>query len=803
MQNKDLKATLTEKFLVNDLPYCISWLNKENIYLGCNQLFSRINGLKNPQSIIGKSTAQLPYYAKFPDLITQIEKNNLVVLESKIPQSFEELWIENDKQSTWVVQKIPVLQKKDVILLVIAFNANTFNGKDINNLYSKDILENIVANMPGHVYWKNTEGVYLGCNDKQAKSLGLNHGYDVVGKTDLELPWPKEAAQKFRENDLHIMQSGETQLFEEPSTVDGKSATVLSLKSPLKNNQTNQIIGVMGISIDITHQKEVEKALIKAKETAETANKAKTEFLENMRHDIRTPLTGIIGFAELIRNEVTDPKMKEYASNLVASGQALTDLLNEVLEIIKVNSGEIPVLKKKFNLQKKLNEIILLNQAKAQHKKIDLSFVYDPAIPNYLIGDSVRIHRVVLELVINALNFTHQGYVKLSVQSAKNNEDDIVLKIIVEDTGIGIPPEKQQEIYLQFKRLTPSYEGIYKGYGLGLSIAKQLIDDLGGEIYVESQIGVGSKFTLILKLKKALLDENLGSEDLISLCTSASHQLIQPQKSEAALTTKATPVSYKSRILVVEDSPIAARVVTEMLCNMDCAVDLAEKGQAAVDMTKDNLYDLIFMDIGLPDIDGYEVTKRIRLNEFKKNHVPIIALTAHASEENKKGCIDIGMNAVLTKPLVQEKAEDILNSFIPYRRERLNLKKLPDTLAEAETSQQAALAIFNFEELKTLFGHNEQRAIDTVTFFLEKELPQELQAIQAAHSKNDWLLIQGLAHKLKGGVSYCCALRLKEACDQLESAIRKGENEHLENLYTQLLKIAKLTEKTMKEVFRE
>jgi len=474
-----------------------------------------------------------------------------------------------------------------------------------------------------------------------------------------------------------IAQEGTSARYQESYRIvrpDGEVRWIIDQGFPIYNAD-GECCGVTGVAVDVTKDKLAAEELRKEKDKAEAANKAKTEFLENMRHDIRTPLFGIIGFAELIKSETSDPKTKEYANNLVASGQALTNLLNEVLELIKVSSGEIPILKKKFSFRKKINEVIALNQARASYKKIDLLLDYDSSIPDYLIGDSIRIHRIVLELVANALNFTHKGHVKLSAQLAKNNEDDVVIKIIVEDTGIGIAPEKQQDIYLQFKRLTPSYEGIYRGHGLGLSIAKQLIDDLHAEIYVESQVDVGSKFTFIVKLKKSLLDEELGSEELDSSFTNDSFDF--PAELNILKDRQDASESYKSRILVVEDSPIAASVITHMLSQMDCIVDLAEEGNAAIQFAKHTQYDLIFMDIGLPEMDGYETTKRIRQNESKKAHVPIIVLTAHDSEENRKYCIDIGINAVLTKPLVQEKAEDILNAFIPYRRDKLKTKKNP------------------------------------------------------------------------------------------------------------------------------
>lgn len=656
-------------------------------------------------------------------------------------------------------------------------------------------FENILNHVPNAIFWKDKNSVFLGCNEEFAQMANLKFPRDIIGKSDYDLPWSRQETISYIADDKYVIENNEARLnIEEKLTKNGNQLFLSTSKVPLYN-ANKEISGVLGVFSDITERKKMEKNLELALEKAEAASQAKTIFLQNMRHDIRTPLSGIVGFADLIRGEVSDPKMKEYASNLSASGYALTDLLDEVLEAITVSSGEIPVLKKKFILEKKLNEIISLNKARALYKKIDLLIDYDTSIPNYLIGDSARIYRVVLELITNALTFTHKGHVKLSAQLAQNNEDDVVVKIMVEDTGIGIAPERQQDIYLQFKRLTPSYEGVYKGYGLGLFIAKQLIDDLNGEIYVESKVGVGSKFVLVIKLKRALLDEEYGSEELIPSFT--PNQFIPLIKFRTEKISEEETESYKSSILVVEDSSMAADALIGMLSKMDCLVDLAERGEQAIDFSDHKQYDLIFMDIGLPGIDGYETTRRIRLNELKKNHVPIIALTAHASEENKKYCIDMGMNAVLTKPLIQEKAEDILNSFIPYRRERLKVQESIDSIEKNTPYEE--LPIFDFELLKERLG-GESMAIGMAKLCLQT-LPKELQELQVAHTQGAWSLVKNLTHKMKGGVSYCSAPRLEEACSQLEDAIRNGENACFETLYEQLLKAAALTEEKIKEKF--
>ncbi len=537
------------------------------------------------------------------------------------------------------------------------------------------VLDNLLSHMLGHLYWKNTEGVYLGCNDKQAQSLGLQKGKEVVGKTDFEL-WPVEVASRFSENDSSVIKTGHPKVIEEQSKIHGKSATMLSLKAPMKDAH-GQITGVLGISIDISQQKEAQAKLIEAKEAAEAADKAKTEFLENMRHDIRTPLAGIIGAAELIKKSVEEPfgteEIKTLADHLVTSGNALSHLLNEVLEIINVASGEIPLQKKKFNLQEKLLHIIKLNRCKADQKNLKLILKYDHTIPRYLVGDAMRIQRLILELITNALNFTETGQVKVTAILASKHKKSVVIKINVEDTGIGIAPDKQQAIFTRFKRLTPSYEGIYKGAGLGLAIVKQFIDELEGEIYVESKPQAGSIFTCVLPLKEALLDESCGADQTLIDTTDnpdskakkvhhlplANFYGLEPSPSAKKL----------MRVLLIEDDKIASQVTALLIKKLNCAVDMAEDGKSALKYVEQYVYDAIFLDIGLPDISGIEVAKKIRNGESSQNkQTPIIALTAHVDSKNKEECLKAGIDTVLSKPLSMATALEILKAFVPKRR---------------------------------------------------------------------------------------------------------------------------------------
>lgn len=383
---------------------------------------------------------------------------------------------------------------------------------DIEN--PSDIVDLLLNCMPlSYVFWKNRKGAYIGANTNQIKLFGKGEHDSFINKTIFEILGNYESAKLIDDIDNKIMQEGVPAILEESVTIPGGEQRIFfSQKQPLKNSK-GEVVGLLGFSIDITDRKKMEDELRLAKELAETASKAKTEFLENMRHDIRTPLTGIVGFADILKLECDDSRFKEYADNLVASSHALLDLMDEVLEAVRVSSGEVPRLKKKFNLQKILQHVIELNRAKASQKKLELTLNFDSTIPTYLIGDKIRIHRIILELIANALNFTDSGFIKLSAILAKRNHRELIIKLLVEDTGLGIPKDKQQEIYAQFKRLTPAYQGIYRGSGLGLSVVKQFIEELNGEIYVDSELGKGSVFTCIFPLQESLLDDDFGLDE--------------------------------------------------------------------------------------------------------------------------------------------------------------------------------------------------------------------------------------------------------------------------------------------------
>jgi two-component system aerobic respiration control sensor histidine kinase ArcB len=648
-------------------------------------------------------------------------------------------------------------------------------------------LNQVLMLIPGNVYWKDKKGRYLGCNKQQLEIAKVKRIEDVIGKTDRDL-YSEEIAVNIMQTDKEIIESREEKTLEEKGVDEfGKESIYLTKKSPLYD-ELGQVVGLVGIGVDITERKRAEEALRIAKEQAEAASQAKTEFIENMRHDIRTPLTGIVGCAHLLQMKPNDPqKVVEYADDLVESSDALMDFLNRILESITVASGEMLVVKKRFNLKKSLDQIIHLNRAQAAVKGVELIFEYDKTIP-VLVGDEVRVQRIVLELLTNALKYTDSGEIKVGIRLIKKKKREVIIELRVSDTGIGIPKNKQSEIYTRFTRLTPSSQGIYPGTGLGLSVVKQFIDDLQGEIHVESDLGEGSTFICLIPFQKSLLD---GSETFEGEIAS---ETFRKSRGEKELSVVPSVEAHGSRVLVVEDNTIAAKVAGNVLSEKGCEVDIAGNGKTALEKVEKNHYDLVLMDVGLPDEDGCEVTRRIRVKQWKKNpSLPIIGLTAHVEADKKQRCLTNGMNAVYSKPLTSEKLIEILNVFLP--------SQIGEEAVVVEQSSSAldSEAVLDLVYAEKLVG--DKAFVKECLGLLIKGLDTDVKALKQHRKVNDWPSIKDLAHKWRGGASYCGANRLIQACQQLESALGNEPIavEKAELLYKQLLRVIKVTQQAAKK----
>ncbi len=403
--------------------------------------------------------------------------------------------IESNKQNEqiqWIGSYLLNQKKLPIgIILVGKIYTNDANQKKIK--YLQNCLETIIDNIPGDIYWKNKYGIYLGCNTSMINTVNLKTKSDIIGKTDKEL-WPKCT---FLEHDNEVIFLGKIIKFQEKVTLNGEEMYFTSIKAPLKD-ENNQIIGIVGNSLDVTK-------LVKAQKTAEEANNTKTQFLLNMQHDLKTPLSNIIGLANILNTTEDLPKKtKEFVSYIKISSERLMDL---IVDILQYTNFEVKHnLEWNFNLKDLIQKTIELHIISVQQKNLEIIIEHDNNIPLELIGERDKIHKILLNLFDNAVKFTEQGKIKITTKIVKVIDySKIILEISIEDTGIGIPEDKCEAIFERFMRLSPTSSNTYKGIGLGLWTVKQLIKDINGEIYVTSKIGGGSKFNCIFPCKMALI----------------------------------------------------------------------------------------------------------------------------------------------------------------------------------------------------------------------------------------------------------------------------------------------------------
>ena len=337
--------------------------------------------------------------------------------------------------------------------------------------------------------------------------VGLSSSDEIIGKTDTDLPFQPngDTAVLFQQGDQETLAGRPLVNQEETlSLPNGQKIITLVSKLPILD-QHGRALGVVGYFTDITELKEKEQELQAAKRQAEAANQAKSAFIANISHDIRTPLSGLVGFAEIAASRIKAPGQRENLQYLVQSGYALLKLLNEVIEFSRLECGALPHSAVKFNVTEVLEHVLALERPSAAAKKLALNVTVDQQIPAYLVGDAVRLHRILLNLISNAIKFTHQGFVRISAELAQQQGREVILKFTVQDSGMGIPADQQALIFSRFVRLIPSYQGQYAGSGLGLTVVKQFIDDLHGEIYVDSQEQRGSTFTCLIPCRQALV----------------------------------------------------------------------------------------------------------------------------------------------------------------------------------------------------------------------------------------------------------------------------------------------------------
>jgi PAS domain S-box-containing protein len=564
---------------------------------------------------------------------------------------------------------------------------------------------------------------------------------------------------------------------------DGQLTDVL-LSGSVFNDKEGRVLGAVIVARDITAQKRIEKELIEAKVfaelttviaevakskaeaatiIAEEAVKTKQQFLSNMSHEIRTPMNAIVGFTKvLLKTDLTD-KQREFLVAIKLSGDALIVLINDILDLAKVEAGKMIFEQTPFKMESSITSMVHLFESKIQEKNVQLKVVYDPLIPAILIGDSIRLHQIIINLLSNAVKFTSKGEITISVRIVNETDENILISFSVADTGIGISEKSLVNIFENFQQASNNTSRLYGGTGLGLAIVKQLVESQGGRISVKSQLDKGSEFTFELEFNKSNFN-TIPNIEIIEIA----------------------PEHTNIKVLAVEDMMLNQLLMKTLLDDFGFERDIASNGKIAIEKMKTTQYDIILMDLQMPEMNGFEATEYIR--NTLHSSIPIIALTADVTTVDLEKCKAFGMNDYIAKPI----DERILYSKIVNLVKKTDVQNTEVPESPFKSFDQPKKSI-NLNYLMHRTKSDPIIMIEMISLYLE-QTPPLIFAMKESFQNKDWVGLHSAVHKLIPSFSIMGIHTDFESMAKKinDFAVHQQQIEHIPNLILQLENICQL-----------
>lgn len=717
--------------IINGTDYSIIATNPAGIITSFNKGAEKMLGY-DAEEIINKVTPAILH-----DIDEVVERTK--VLKKELNEDFEpgfETFVKKSKLGKADVNEW-TYYRKDKSKLTVELSVTTLrDSKNEITGYmgiARDITEKklwerkLVASEENHrAFFENTQGLMC-THDLNGNFLTINPaGSSLLGYTideilkkslfDLVAPSEKKLVQEYLDI---IISTGHFKGLMKVIHKDGSIRTwMYNNVVASKEDDTKYVIGN---ATDFTERILMEKQLKREKIKAEENARAKDIFLANMSHEIRTPMNAIIGFGNLLKDSSLDKEQFENVSIVTMAAENLLGIINDILDFSKIESGKISLESTPFSIKSIIKNIDNLLSVKAKEKNLQIEFMIDSKVPDYVLGDPTRINQILINLINNAIKFTQLGSVKVFTTLKEEKEENYLINFEVIDTGIGIDEQKLSVIFERFTQANSETTRKFGGTGLGLSISKSLVEILGGNMFVKSVVNQGSVFSAQIPFKKV-------TKEAI-------------KKVENDLTKFSSPSNIK--VLLVEDNNFNQKLALKVVAGFGFSIDLAENGKEAVRILKEkNDYSVILMDLQMPEMDGYEATKYIR-NQLSLN-IPIIAMTAHSLVGEKEKCINIGMNDYISKPFSKN---DLYNKILKYSS-GVELETSPDIALEVDDQE----VILNLNYLKELSGGSIEFEKDMISLFVN-QVPGELEIIKTAILSNDFRIIKTMSHKLKSSFS--------------------------------------------------
>ncbi|MCH7725927.1 MAG: response regulator, partial [Planctomycetes bacterium] len=764
----------------------------------------------------------------------------------------------------------------------------------------RDLMRTLMDHIPDWIFVKDPDERFVTMNRSLLRILGAASLDDVIGKTDFDY-MRADLAKQYAKDDAAVIRSGEPLIDREETgrEPDGSEVCLLTSKIPLRDADGN-ITGLVGICRNITKRKKAEEQLLAAKEaadaakdTADAANRAKSDFLANMSHEIRTPMNAIIGMTELLLDTDLSPTQRDYLKMVQESGDSLLALINDILDFSKIEAGKLELENVAFDLREGLGDTMKSLAVRAHEKGLELAFDVDARVPEMLTGDMARLRQIVVNLTGNAIKFTEKGEVVLDVKCQQRSDQKATLHFTITDTGIGIRRDKCATIFEEFQQADSSTTRSYGGTGLGLAISSRLVELMGGKIWVESEVGQGSKFqftitlavsqeqvrkdrvklTIVSPTPVLIVDDNatnrrilhdmlnnwgmnptavsgaqLGiqlmrdaqehgepfrlvlsdvnmpdvdgfqfaewirgdtalAETILIMLTSSGRpgdvarrdslrvngHLMKPVKQSELFDAIVVALGVNSvedetsesanmdevelgplRILLAEDNLVNQKLVIGALPSHKITV--ANNGAEAVSTWEKNEFDVILMDIQMPEMDGFEATKVIRSREQQTGrHMPIIAMTAHAMKGDRERCLEAGMDDYVAKPI---RVRELVDKLAALTSATTN-----DGLTDNVNTAEQAVVDWS-TALRNVNGN--QKLLDDVVQLLLDDSSRMLSRVREAIGDGDASALKQSAHSLKGSMLFLGETQASREAQQIENMGASGDLNGAENRLTNL-----------------